>query len=153
MPAKAPQPPPGLQDADDQTRIVIASTPLAVREALRTLFASGPLRVLSDANRSSAEIVIAEALNNIVEHAYARETGEIELTLTYTPSGLYCQIEDHGTVMPGNCLPAGAPNDLKAHNDLPEGGFGWYLIRTLSNDLEYWRIDGRNHLRFRLNTQ
>ena len=41
---------------------------------------------------------------------------------------------------------------LGAVEDLPEGGFGWHVIRTLSKDLHYRRENGRNQLSFRLDT-
>ena len=46
-------------------------------------------------------------------------------------------------------LPAlGQPSPLVMGEDLPEGGFGWFLIRTLTLDLEYERDGGFNKLRF-----
>ena len=37
-----------------------------------------------------------------------------------------------------------------ALEDLPEGGFGWHLIHSLTNDLTYLRTGGCNRLRFLL---
>ena len=48
---------------------------------------------------------------------------------------------------PGGEPPAGQAPDP---DDLPEGGFGWHLIRSLSKDLEYHREGDRNFLTFRL---
>lgn len=130
-------------------RVVIASDPMAVREGLRALFDTLLLRRLPPAERGTAELVLAEVLNNIVEHAYASESGDIELTLHLHQSELVCRIEDRGLPMPGERLPAGDLRPIDA-DDLPEGGFGWHLIRTLSRELNYRRIDGRNQLSFRL---
>ena len=33
-------------------------------------------------------------------------------------------------------------------HDLPEGGFGWGMIRDLTDDLSYRRDGARNELRF-----
>ncbi|MFN7053455.1 MAG: ATP-binding protein, partial [Gemmobacter sp.] len=110
------------------------------------------LRTLPETARGTAEVVLAEALNNIVEHAYAASEGDIEITLTSDKGGLTCRIVDHGRPMPAHRLPDGtlpAPDPLPP----PEGGFGWYLIRTLSRDLEYRHADGRNHLSFRLEAE
>jgi serine/threonine-protein kinase RsbW len=138
---------PGLPDA---TRIVIPSDPVAVRQGLESLFQSLLLRQLDDADRGKAEIVLAEALNNIVEHAYADGTGEIELTIRVNRQGLDCRIVDHGAPMPNETLPSGL---LAAPETLPEGGFGWHLIRALSQDLRYARVAGQNQLTFRLTTE
>lgn len=132
------------------TRIVIPADPTAVREALRALFDTLLLRAMPEAERGTAEIVLAEALNNIVEHAYARNSGKIELTLQLHRAELVCQIVDQGEAMPGRVLPSGRLPQIDNPDDLPEGGFGWHLIRSLSRDLHYRRVGGRNQLSFRL---
>jgi len=129
-------------------QIVIQSHPLAVRTALGRLFDTLLLQSLSDEGRGTAEIVLAEALNNIVEHAYASADGEIELTLHMTRAALVCRIVDHGMPMPGEILPEGRLAPLPSEGELPEGGFGWHLIRSLSQDLAYQRCEGRNQLSF-----
>lgn len=138
---------PGLPDV---TTIVIPSDPMAVRQGLKSLFDSLLLRQLDETDRGKAEIVLAEALNNIVEHAYADGTGEIELTICLNQRGLTCRIVDQGAPMPHGTLPCG---HLAAPEGLPEGGFGWHLIRTLSEDLRYARVAGQNQLTFRLTTE
>ncbi|MDT8857381.1 ATP-binding protein [Paracoccaceae bacterium Fryx2] len=134
------------------TRIVIPSDPLAVRAALRTLFDTLLLRTMPEDDRSTAQIVLAEALNNIVEHAYANSHGEIEVTLSLQPTGLDCRIVDFGHPMPGGHPPDGSLPPIGPEDTLPEGGFGWHLIRSLSRDLNYDRVDGCNRLSFRLDT-
>jgi serine/threonine-protein kinase RsbW len=133
----------------DQVRLVIPSVAGAVRQALNEACATCLLRSLTEDARGTVEIVIAEALNNIVEHAYANGVGEIELQLKWSGGKLSVLITDRGHPMPGGNLPEGQlpPADP---DDLPEGGFGWFLIRSLSQDLRYCRADGRNHLFFRL---
>jgi serine/threonine-protein kinase RsbW len=133
-------------------RLVIDSGWTAVRDALNVLCTSGPLRDLAEDERGTAELVLAEVLNNLVEHAYAAAPGKIEITLCHSDQGLRCQIVDTGLPMPDNALPKGelpeiADCPLEA---LPEGGFGWYLIRALSADLNYVRTAGQNRLSFTL---
>ncbi len=134
------------------THVTIPGDALAVREGLKALFDTIVLRSLNEDGRGTAEIVLAEALNNIVEHAYARQSGEIEITLQLRPNELVCRITDTGLPMPGSKLPDGALAPHLATGGLPEGGFGWYLIRSLSHDLSYHRENGRNLLSFRLDT-
>jgi serine/threonine-protein kinase RsbW len=145
-------PPPSAAARSDVTRIVIPSDPLAVREALCALFDTLLLRALPEAERGTAEIVLAEALNNVVEHAYSRERGEIELTLHLSESELACRIIDCGAPMPDDTPPPGLLLPQDGPEGPCEGGFGWYLIRSLARDLHYRRIDGRNQLSFRLDT-
>jgi len=133
-------------------RVTISADPLAVRDGLAVLFDTALLHSLAEDDRGTAEIVLAEALNNIVEHAYAHHAGEIEITLLLHQNALICRIIDTGLPMPNDALPAGHLAQFAPTDDLPEGGFGWFLIRTLSRDLDYRRVDGRNHLSFRLET-
>ncbi len=121
----------------------------SVRRALRHVITAAPLCTLSDADRGTTELVLAEVLNNIVEHAYAGCSGRIALSLDLGASGLAVRITDNGLAMPGGAVPAGLlPTDPAA--TLPEGGFGWFLIRSLTRDLAYDRKNGRNHLSFTL---
>lgn len=135
-------------------RLVIASDSLAVRHALAQMLADPALCSRDEDLRGRAEIVLAEVLNNIVEHAYADGPGEITVELSASSGGIECCICDTGAEMPGLALPAGKlaacdPDDLPP-DDLPEGGFGWFLIRSLTEGLCYARADGCNELRFRL---
>lgn len=141
-----------LEETPAATRLSIPAEPIAVRDGLRALFATLPLSELPDDERSTAEIVLAEVLNNIVEHAYATYGGDIEITLNRAASVVECLVVDSGLPLPDGILPAGVLKPLDPEAELPEGGFGWFLIRTLSRDLKYLR-DGRyNRLSFRLNT-
>jgi serine/threonine-protein kinase RsbW len=133
-------------------RLVFDSNPLAVRSALRKLFDGQPLRRLSEDDRGTAEIVLSEALNNIVEHAYAAHQGQIQVNVRVVRGALICTVIDQGLPMPGESLPEGCLPEVRGGEELPEGGFGWHLIRALSSDLAYRRVNGRNELRFRLAT-
>lgn len=130
------------------THMVIIATAPAVRMALSDLFGSPGRLDLPDPLRESAQIVLAEALNNIVEHSYANGCGEIRLTLRSCPHGLACRISDRGLPMPKGDLPLGLNPMADRSTDLPEGGFGWFLIRALARELGYHRKDGCNHLSF-----
>ena len=131
----------------------IDGTPMAVRSCLREIFSAPILAHLCDADRGTAEIVLAEALNNIVEHAYAKHTGTIAVDLAIDGTELLCKIVDHGIAMPGEVLPTGELRIFDNWQDLPEGGFGWHLIRTLSRALTYHRRDNANVLCFRLDAR
>lgn len=139
-------------DPVEGLRLRIPADGAAVRAALGALFDTLMLRALPEATRGTAELVLAEALNNIVEHACAPEGGEIELTLSLADGALTCQIVDRGRPMPGGALPVGHLPPLDPA-DLPEGGFGWYLIRSLSEELRYERDQGNNRLTFRVPAQ
>ncbi|WP_164989216.1 ATP-binding protein [Roseovarius sp. A46] len=63
---------------------------------------------LTEAACSTVEIVLAEALNNIVEHAYTGAgAGEIGLHAVLAPDSLTCTLSDQGAALPAPHLPAG----------------------------------------------
>lgn len=99
-----------------------------------------------------AELVLAEALNNVVEHAQRdRPEGRIELEAGFADGVLTLCLFDDGRAMPGEELPAGdLPTAAEPARDMPEGGFGWYLIRCLADELDYRRTGEGNCLRIRL---
>ncbi|KAA8609554.1 hypothetical protein AL036_03615 [Salipiger aestuarii] len=98
------------------------------------------------------ELVLAEALNNIVEHAYSEcPDGGIMLRMTAGPEFADLTLQDRGTAMPDYRIPAGRIVELGNRcDDLPEGGFGWYLIRTLAEDICYSRENDENRLEIRI---
>ncbi len=133
---------------DGVIHLIVPSDAGAVRKALQVIFGATALQRLQAADRDSAEIVLAEVMNNIVEHAYATLRGEIDITIRREVDGLACTVVDRGHAMPDARLPAGTLTTTPA--DLPEGGFGWHLIRELARDLVYQRVGDRNELSFRL---
>lgn len=129
------------------------SGPDTARDALSAICAHlGPLQMSSDV-MGTIELVLAEALNNIVEHAYPEPdpAGPITVRFCQAGAGLDFEITDQGRMMPGGELPAGQPADVTVDFlDLPEGGFGWSLIRELTQELSYKREGQQNHLSLRL---
>ncbi|WP_146585021.1 ATP-binding protein [Puniceibacterium confluentis] len=124
------------------------SVPESVRGTLRQV-----TRVLKScgiprAPRGLVELVLAESLNNIVEHAYrGRTDGMITVTVTLKDRLLRLAICDQGHPLPGGDLPSGRAAQLDVpRGDLPEGGFGWHLIRSLARQLDYKRTGTVNQL-------
>lgn len=114
-----------------------------VRRVLLTLPATLAQAGFGDGLRVTAEIVLAEALNNVSEHAFVGRTGMVRLRLDRADGGLACVIEDDGRELPADLV---LPQALPDCGDLPEGGFGWHLIRTLTRRICYARVDGMNRL-------
>ncbi len=134
-------------------RQTLASSPVCVRAALaRTMASLRGLRLTPDC-AATVELVLAETLNNVVEHAYGSgPPGPIEMSiwLDRGPApALFCLICDHGAPMPDGTPPSGRRALLDVPlDDMPEGGFGWFLIRSLTRDLDYVRLAGCNRLSF-----
>ncbi|OIP84017.1 MAG: hypothetical protein AUK37_06375 [Rhodobacterales bacterium CG2_30_65_12] len=132
--------------------LVFAGDETSVRSALRTAMVAFSSMQLGPQFQGVVEIVLAEVLNNVVEHAYAEHgRGVIEIEADQLENALAFRITDDGRPMPEGCMPQGSPQDLDVPPDeLPEGGFGWYLIRRLTDRLGYQRSANRNVLTFRV---
>ena len=134
--------------ADLSLNRVLDSNPDAISAGLQEMFSCDLLLRLSDDSRGTVEIVLAEALNNVVEHAYADYPGRIEIGITPGEGFVFVQLVDAGLPMPEGELPGGKLGKTTEIRDLPEGGFGWFLIRSLSQDLTYMRDGHLNVLSF-----
>lgn len=100
-------------------------------------------------------LCLAEALNNIVEHAYEGAEGRPIFADVRIGEQLYeVVLIDEGKPMPGGKLPDCKPEfDEFDLDSLPEGGFGWMLIRSEMDAVEYERRDGCNILRLEKSLQ
>ncbi|MBS9717990.1 ATP-binding protein [Pseudohalocynthiibacter aestuariivivens] len=142
--------PPEMQK--NELRITFLSDPLSVRRALeKVLRKLGGLGTTPEARRK-VELALAEVLNNIVEHAYPiTHEGKIDLRITLENQQVKCVVSDDGLPLPNSTLPVGhlqvLSNDIC---ELPEGGFGWFLIGELSDNLQYNRAGGKNILSFHI---
>ena len=124
------------------------ATELHVRWAIgHSLEKLGSLNIPTDM-QFTFEIVLAELLNNIVEHGYkGMKAGDIRLVVTTVEDRLCIETIDHGVQMPGLRAPHPPEPDLDvSRDDLPEGSFGWFMIRKLVEDLDYNRVDNENRL-------
>ncbi|NKX45556.1 ATP-binding protein [Roseicyclus persicicus] len=147
--------PTGRQSAPPRLSLRFAGEDAAVRRSLAEVEAGLAAAGVGDGLRQRAQIALAEACNNIVEHAYgpARpRPGPIALDILVEAGGLRVMLRDKGRAMPPGPLPGDAMPELSGRDpmDLPEGGFGWALLRRIAEDLHHERTGDRNTLRFLL---
>ncbi|MFT4715183.1 MAG: serine/threonine-protein kinase RsbW [Paracoccaceae bacterium] len=132
----------------DSIALRFAATTSDVRSSMILVRKVLAVMDLAEDDIGNVELVLAEALNNVVEHACADRIDHlIYLDLSHATGRLECRICDPGKPMPGAEPPKGAAIDpLTDLGDLAEGGFGWMLIRELSDEVRYQRIGEENHL-------
>ncbi|WP_193222005.1 ATP-binding protein [Amylibacter sp. SFDW26] len=96
---------------------------------------------------TDVQIVLAEALNNVIEHGFEHEnTGELEIKIEVSEVQIIAHICDNGLAFtpPDNSqTPLQVDDDLKT---LPEGGFGWFLIKEVTSHFEFHRCANKNQL-------
>lgn len=123
----------------------------ATRIALEQVFEALQPLELDFEETSTIELVLAEVLNNIVEHSYKEHSGPIHIRCAHHMDGLHVAIRDQGCIMPEGQAPIGALQSYDVDTqDLPEGGFGWFLIQDLAKDVLYQRVGDENQLQLRI---
>lgn len=96
---------------------------------------------LGDLEIFGLQLALVEAVNNIIEHAYALEPGlPIAIRGECCGDALRYQLRDQGRPMPLP-LPSGQPAATDA-----AGGRGWQIIRAGFPDVHYERREGLNLL-------
>jgi serine/threonine-protein kinase RsbW len=140
----------GTPAAPDPIRRRFTSGDLATRETLIEVTEALTAAGLSDDDVANAELILAEALNNIVEHAYAGARGPVDLVIEIGRDGLDCTLGDQGREAPIGYPPDPPLPAIEPPLELPEGGFGWHIIRCLTTDLHYRREGEWNLLSFRV---
>lgn len=150
------KPVPVPQNDANAFELTLEGTQDAVRAALGTFMDKLAPLGLTCQDRGNVELVMAEALNNIVEHAFGghQQVGFIRVSCSCQQRALCLDITDFGNPMPGLALPAVTSFELDAPvSELPEGGFGWGLIHSLTDDIVYRRAGPLNTLSLRIPLQ
>ena len=123
------------------------SSNLGTRQAMKALLHGLNPWQLSATDKGKIQVALVEVLNNIVKHAYRNQgSGIIEITCQPFPAHLGFEITDSGIPLPAHCLTNDHMSAVDIQASLPEGGFGWFLIRQLSYDITHERHKGKNHL-------
>ena len=88
---------------------------------------------------------VHEAFTNIIRHAYGGRTSmPIWVEATVDKSGLYVELTDDGVPFNPTAFP---PLDWEETlTELPEGGYGIFLVSQIASSVNYHRDDNQNHL-------
>ncbi len=135
----------------DFLELSFAATEAEASMGIARLSAGLAERGLPAPKASDVKIALAEAINNVVEHAYAGiAPARVLVRCRLHRDWLVIVITDTGNPLPGCRVPDGIPADVNTtRQSLPEGGFGWFLIHQLTNAIHYERREGCNRLSLR----
>jgi len=89
-------------------------------------------------------IILAEVLSNIARHGFSDHSGRIDLEIRLGKNELFCRVSDTGRPFDPSQFGHTSPEPAR----LREGGYGWFLIRSLARALTYQRVGDTNCLTF-----
>lgn len=88
------------------------------------------------------ELILVEAINNVIEHAYANQAGnDIEVAFNIKDQNIIMHVSDQGTAVPAHLRDGDKMPDSQ---QLPEGGWGLGLINALADDVSFSSDEGMN---------
>lgn len=136
---------------NDSLDLSFPATEAEASKGIATLSARLAAQGLPSCKSDDVKIALAEAINNVVKHAYAGiAPTNIRVDCCLFKDQLVIRITDTGKPMPDLQPPKGIPASVDTSvQELPEGGFGWFLIHRLASEIHYERRDGSNLLLLR----
>ncbi len=94
------------------------------------------------------QLCIEEVVVNIINYAYKKIQGEIELSLKFLKNSLLVTVKDHG--IPFNPVENFTyPDKASGLEERPIGGLGVYFLNKLMDSVEYIRRNDSNILMFK----
>ena len=125
----------------------------AVAAVLRKLRRALDAEAVADGAADDILLVMGEILNNVVEHSVAGiSDAQIEIEVLRDADRVLVEVGDRGRPLPPSLLTSAelpaVPDDPEDIAALPEGGFGWFIIHALAQDMLYEREGGANRLSF-----
>jgi len=97
-----------------------------------------------DATAAQVDLCAAEAVTNVMTHGLANvNTHNIEVRIGQHGDDVVLEIEDDGIAFDPTEAPLPPPVTMDSDR---VGGWGMRIVRRLSDELRYHRINGRNRL-------
>lgn len=90
------------------------------------------------------DLVLSEAMSNIVRHGAMGGDGRIDCHLVIRDTSVECRLSDTGVAFDPSGAGLTAPDPMA----FSEGGYGWFLIRSLTHHITYARDGACNVLCF-----
>ena len=95
-------------------------------------------------------LVIEEAVINICNYAYEVPPGEVTVRIHTGAGRFVMEFEDGG--VPFDPLTVAEPDIKLSLEEREAGGLGIFLIRRMTDEVHYRRVNGRNILSVAINT-
>jgi len=129
----------------DMMRLVIDSQLKEIRRAMELVDAFQAHHGLADKDANAIHVVLDEILSNSIRHGLAGDASHaIAVTLELSEGEITVEVEDDGVAYDPTQAPA--PVLAGTLDERKTGGLGLAFMRSLTDSIEYRRIDGRNRL-------
>ena len=126
-------------------RLVIDSQLSEIRRATELVDEFKARHGLADEDANAIHVVLDEILSNAIRHGLAGAPSHaIAVTLELSKGEIMVEVEDDGVAYDPTQAPA--PVLAGTLGERTEGGLGLAFVRSLTDSIEYRRIDGRNRL-------
>ncbi len=130
----------------EQRRLAVLSTPSEVRQ-LASFCRNAITGLFPDEDVASIELALVEAANNIVEHAYSFDEGQpLQLSIYHRGDHVELLFFDQGPAFDYTRIAKPDFNWNKL-DDIPEGGWGIFLIDSIMDSVERDRQGNINILK------
>ena len=132
-------------------RLVINSQLSEIRRAIELVDEFQVHHGLADQDANAIHVVLDEILSNSIRHGLAGAASHaIAVTLELSEGEIRVEVEDDGVAYDPTQAPA--PVLAGTLGERKDGGLGLAFVRSLTDSIEYRRIDGRNRLVLRRRT-
>jgi serine/threonine-protein kinase RsbW len=81
------------------------------------------------------QLAVDEVCANVIEHGYAGQGGEIEVTVEAIEGGVQARVRDWGTPFDPQAIPI--PDVTAPLEQRRPGGLGLYLVRQVLDDIRF----------------
>jgi anti-sigma regulatory factor (Ser/Thr protein kinase) len=99
---------------------------------------------VADQTAQRVDLCAAEAVTNVMTHgARSQHAGEVALRIGRHDADIVLEIEDNGIAFDPTQAPLPPPVTMDSDR---VGGWGMRIVRSLSDEVRYQRIGGRNRL-------
>jgi serine/threonine-protein kinase RsbW len=137
-----------LLAAEKELHVICDGTLAEVHQAMNRVTDFLRSRAMPREHCDDLLLALSEALSNISRHGYHQQIGTISFTITVGQDAIHCCVTDTGCMFDPSEQGLNAPEPDR----LQEGGYGWFIIRSLAAQINYGRADGLNRLCFSIPT-
>jgi len=146
--AKPPSPPSERPTRQVRRRLKVRNGEASLTGVCDFVEAAASASGFDDRTSHACQLAVCEAVENIIQHGYQADDGEIQVTAQSAPGALTVEIVDRAPAFDPTRYPIDPSATLR---DARIGGRGLLMIRRIMDDISYERRGRQNILRLTKN--